>query len=175
MATHARNVLVVDDEPLVLAAYRRSLQRHWNVVTATDIASAKRCISEVKPELAIVDMWLGAASGLELIQAIKAERPDAKVAIISGYMSIDAAVTATKLGADAAVAKPVAPSDVLARLANGMPVANDEPPVSLARAEYELIARTMADSNHNVSRAARRLGIHRHTLQRKLKRVPPKS
>ncbi len=174
MATQG-NVLVVDDEPLVLAAYTRSLKRHWNVVTATDIASAKRCISEVKPDLAIVDMWLGAASGLELIQAIKAERPDAKVAIISGYMSIDAAVTATKLGADAAVAKPVAPADVLARLAHGVPVVENEPPVSLARAEYELIARTLADSNHNVSRAARRLGIHRHTLQRKLKRTPPKS
>ena len=175
MATKARNVLVVDDEPLVLVAYTRSLQRHWNVVTATDIASAKRCISEVRPELAIVDMWLGATSGLELIHAIKAERPEAKVAIISGYMSIDAAVTATKLGADAAVSKPVAPSDVLARLDSGMPAADEDPPVSLARAEYELIVRTISDTNHNISRAAKRLGIHRHTLQRKLKRLPPKS
>jgi two-component system response regulator RegA len=96
------------------------------------------------------------------------------VAVISGYMTIDAAVASSRFGADAVLSKPVRPSEIIRQLMEGPPEPNLEETISLARVEYEHIARVLADCNGNISEAARRLGIHRHSLQRKLKKPAPK-
>jgi len=168
-----KTVLVVDDDALVLRALRRSLAHQWNVLTAADTATARRIARLESPDVAIVDVRLGAESGLELVRELKRDRPTIKVAVISGYLTIDIAVAATRLGADAILAKPVRPSELMRQLDEGPPEPDLEQRVSLARVEYEHIARVMADCNNNISEAARRLGIHRHSLQRKLKKPAP--
>jgi two-component system, response regulator RegA len=170
-----KSVLVVDDDETVLAGCVRSLSREWRVYAAADATTARRIIRAECPDVAIVDLRLGSESGLELLRELKRERPTIKVAVISGYLTIEAAVCAARLGADAVLSKPVRPAEIMRQLQEGPAEPNLDQVLTLARVEYEHIARVMADCNNNISEAARRLGIHRHSLQRKLRRPAPKA
>jgi two-component system response regulator RegA len=168
-------MLVVDDDEMVLAGCVRRFGREWYVMTASDADTARELARSASPSVAIVDLRLGSESGLEIIRQLKREHPHIKVAMISGYVTIDAAVAATLSGADAVLAKPVRPAEILRRLEQGPREPDLDETISLARVEYEHIARVLADCNGNISEASRRLGIHRHSLQRKLKKAAPKS
>lgn len=164
-------VLVVDDDERTLSALARSLGLHHTVFTTTTVRGANMIARRERPDLAIVDLRLGDESGLELVRALKAQYPDMQVALMSGYLSVDTTVLAVKAGADVVMTKPLTGRDILKRLDRGPSEdveLGDTP--TLAQAESEHIARVMTDTNGNVSEAARRLGIYRSSLQRRLRR-----
>jgi two-component system response regulator RegA len=165
-------ILVVDDDSLVLEAYRRLLSRDYRVITATNIASAARLLETEQPDIAIVDLRLGTSSGIDLVRLLRRTIPACKIALVSARATVDIAVLAMQAGADLVALKPISPRQVLRRLAHGPPEPDLEHTLSLERIEYEHISQTMAELDHNVSKAARVLGVHRHTIQRKLRQAP---
>ena len=169
------SILVIDDDPHLLAALSRSLGLHRTVFTASNLQVATTIARRERPDLAIVDMRLANESGLEIVRALKAELPSTKFAVMSGYLSVESTVAAVQAGADLVVTKPVHGSEILRRVEEA-PVASDDPKTpTLAEAEIDHIARVMIDCNGNISEAARRLGIHRSSLQRKLRKPQPRS
>ncbi|MDB4953346.1 MAG: actR [Myxococcales bacterium] len=185
-ARSIRTVLAVDDDETLLAALVRSLGRDRTVITATKPRAARILARSRRPDLVIVDMRLGASSGIDLIRQIKADakRRTSKgeawsgplIALVSGYLSVESTVAAVRAGADVILCKPVTAREILRRVERGMPEDPDrrETP-TLAHAESEHIARVMADCHGNISEAARRLGIYRSSLQRRLRRQSPRS
>jgi len=160
-----------------LAACKRSLGRERTVNTAFDAGMALQLARAHDFDLAIIDLRLGNESGITLVRDLKAERPDTTIAMVSGYLSVSSAVAAVRAGADLILFKPVTFREIVRRVEEGMPSLDpsiEETP-TLARAEWEHITRVLADCNGNVSMAARRLGIHRQSLQRRLRKFPPRA
>ena len=149
----------------------RSLGHHHTVFTTTTTRGATMIAKRERPEVAIIDLRLKGESGLDLVRELKARYPEMTVALMSGYLSVDATVEAVRAGADVVLPKPLTGRDILKRLDRGPPedVGEGATP-TLAEAESEHIARVMADTGGNVSEAARRLGIFRSSLQRRLRR-----
>jgi two-component system response regulator RegA len=161
-------VLVVDDHELVLSGLARSFTRAgYRVLTATAIEPALAAAAETPPALAVVDLWLGTGTGIDLIARLRERWPEMGLVLISAAVSISDAVRATRAGADRVLMKPATVAQIL-----GVSSEETAPP-TLARVEWEYIMRTLADAKNNISEAARRLGIRRQSLQRKLKRLPP--
>lgn len=170
-----RNVLVVDDDDGVLAAWRRMVSRECTCVTARDPQTARQTVQRQAFDLAIVDMRLGADSGIELIRHLKNDQPEMKIVLCSGYLSVAATVAGMQAGADRVVFKPVTFREILASLdkqEEDTAFVSETP--TLARAEWEHIMRVLADCNGNVSMAARQLGIYRSSLQRRLRKFAPR-
>jgi len=117
-----------------------------------------------------VDLRLGNASGIDLIRELKRDLPDLMVVLCSGYLSVAAAVAAVRAGADIVVFKPITFREILQRIEESTEEPDLEDTPTLARAEWEHIMRVLADCNGNVSMAARRLGIYRSSLQRRLRK-----
>lgn len=168
-----RSVLVVDDDEGLLASWARTISRERTVHTASDPVTARKLAEEHGFDLAIIDLRLRTGSGLELIKQLRRSHPGSSVVLCSGYLSIEAAVAGVRAGADLVVFKPVTFKEILRRLEEP-----DEPPElddtpTLARAEWEHIMRVLADCNGNISMAARRLGIYRSSLQRRLRKFAP--
>jgi two-component system response regulator RegA len=176
LARGIRTVLAVDDDETLLAALARSLGRDRTILTATTPAAARALAKSKRPDLAIVDMRLGRESGIELVRNLKSDSPNTVIALVSGYLSVESTVAAVRAGADVILCKPVTAREILRRVERGMP---DEPDrretPTLARAESEHIARVMADCHGNISEAARRLGIYRSSLQRRLRKPSPRT
>ncbi len=173
-----RSVLVIDDDPRVLAALARSFGVQRKVFTATSSEEAAKVARREKPDLAVVDMRLGAMSGIDVVRMLKPEMPATTFAIISGYLTVDSTVAAVQAGADIVVTKPIRGSEILRRAESGEhdSVPDDEAHTpTLAEAEAEHIARVMNDCKGNISEAARRLGIYRSSLQRKLRKAANRS
>jgi two-component system, response regulator RegA len=171
-----RNVLVVDDDETLLASWRRMIARDRSVATAKDAQAARQLAKEQTFDLAIVDLRLGTSSGIDLIRQLKREQPEATIVLCSGYLSVAAAVAGMQAGADGVVFKPITFRELLHSLDNheqDVQAALTETP-TLARAEWEHIMRVLADSNGNVSMAARKLGIYRSSLQRRLRKFAPR-
>lgn len=172
-----RSVLVIDDDPRVLAALARSFGVQRRVFTATSSEEAATVARREKPDLAVVDMRLGQVSGIDVVRMLKAEMPSMTFAVISGYLTVDTTVAAVHAGADIVVTKPVRGSEILRRAESGehdtIPEEVETP--TLAEAEAEHIARVMSDCKGNISEAARRLGIYRSSLQRKLRKHATRS
>lgn len=170
-----RNVLVVDDDEGVLAAWRRMISRECTCVTERDPALARQAVQSQPFDLAIVDMRLGAESGIDLIRQLKADQPEMLTVLCSGYLSVAATVAGMQAGADRVVFKPVTFREILASLDKPQEDTSyvSETP-TLARAEWEHIMRVLADCNGNVSMAARQLGIYRSSLQRRLRKFAPR-
>ncbi len=170
-----RNVLVVDDDEALLASWRRTISRERTVATASDAATARQLAQKQPFDLAIIDLRLGTASGIELIRQLKKDLPEVLIVLCSGYLSVSAAVAGVHAGADIVVFKPITFREILNSIdkhdQEDTPELNDTP--TLARAEWEHIMRVLADCNGNVSMAARRLGIYRSSLQRRLKKFAP--
>jgi two-component system, response regulator RegA len=168
------NVLVVDDDERILGSWKRAA-RERNVFTASDASTARQLASTERPDLAIVDLRLGNSSGIDLIRELKRELPHLLVVLCSGYLSVAAAVAAVRAGADVVVFKPITFREILQRIEESEEEPDLEDTPTLARAEWEHIMRVLADCNGNVSMAARRLGIYRSSLQRRLRKYAPRS
>ena len=172
-----RTVLLVEDDRSFLQRLAKALEsRGFAVRTAESVAAGLAEVEQSPPSYAVVDMRLGDGNGLDVISALKRRKPDARGIVLTGYGNIATAVTAVKLGAVDYLAKPVDADDVLAALlAQGdkklEPPAN---PMSADRVRWEHIQRIYEMCGRNVSETARRLNMHRRTLQRILAKRAPK-
>lgn len=173
-ARSIRSVLVVDDDEALLAGWARAIAREQRTVyTAPDETAARAVAEKHRFELAIVDLRLGSESGLDVVRHLRRAQPDALIVLCSGYLSVEAAVAGVRLGADLAVFKPVTFREILRRIDEPAGDVDLEETPTLARAEWEHIMRVLADCNGNISMAARRLGIYRSSLQRRLRKFAP--
>jgi two-component system response regulator RegA len=177
--SHAPTLLVVDDDQTLCSMLVRALtDRGFLARGAHSYEQALAAAREEPPEYAVVDLRLGERNGLELVQELIAIDPATEVVVLTGYGSIATAIDAVRLGAVYLLSKPADADDVLAALSRGRsppdvrPAADYRAP-TLARTEWEHIHRVLADCDGNVSEAARRLGIHRRSLQRKLTKYAP--
>lgn len=173
-------LLIVDDDEVFRERLARAFrERGFEVRTAGDYLGAMQQVRERVPEWAVVDLKMPGRSGLELTRDLRALGPKTRIVVLTGYGSIATAIEAMRLGANHYVSKPADADDLLAAFARAeMPPLEPSPDYvapSLARAEWEHISRVLADCGGNISEAARRLGIHRRSLQRKLRKYPPRS
>jgi two-component system response regulator RegA len=172
MITESRTLLIVeDDSPLRDRLVRAMRDRGFDARGVADHTSALAAAREESPELALVDLKLPGESGLQVIRDLKELDPGTIVVVLTGYGSIATAVEAVKLGAASYLTKPADADQIVAAFDGTPPRPGAEVP-SLARVEWEHIHRVLTDCGGNVSRAARSLGIHRRSLQRKLSKHP---
>ena len=171
-------LLLVDDSELFRERLARAFrERGYEVATAGNYDEAMQLVPKYRPDFAVVDLRMPGESGLTLVRDLKQVDASLRVLVLSGFGSIATAIDAVRLGATNFLPKPADADDILAAFERGEDHAASQssPPEtpSLARAEWEHIHRVLADCDGNVSEAARRLGIHRRSLQRKLhKRAP---
>jgi two-component system response regulator RegA len=171
-----RTLLVVDDDAALRTRLGRAMEsRGFEVTLAGSVAEGETIAKAAPPAFAVVDMRLEDGIGLRVIEAIREARPDARVVMLTGYGAIATAVAAIKAGAIDYLSKPADADDVVkALLAQGdEKAAPPENPMSADRVRWEHIQRVYDLCGHNVSETARRLNMHRRTLQRILaKRAP---
>lgn len=173
------SLLVVDDNDIFRERLARAFRdRGFDVRTAANYEEALRLAREESPELAVVDLRMPGKSGMDVARDLREIDPGTQVLILTGYGSIATAVTAMRLGAINYLPKPADADEILAAFQRGRaetpePIPAGQEVPSLARAEWEHIHRILADCENNVSEAARRLGIHRRSLQRKLQKLAP--
>jgi two-component system, response regulator RegA len=169
----APTLLLVDDDEVLRERLARALrERGYDVDTAPSSARALEVARVDSPEFAVVDLKMPGGGGLALLKELKAIDGSTQVVVLTGYGSIATAVEAMRLGATHYVPKPADADDVVAAFQGKQPLDVDLRAPSLARAEWEHIHRVLADCAQNISEAARRLGIHRRSLQRKLQKPP---
>ena len=175
------SILIVDDDEVYRNRLGRAFtDRGYEVRTAGDYDAAVTAAQAESPELAVVDLKMPGKSGLELVKTLHEIDPATKTVVLTGYGSIATAIDAVRLGATYYLSKPADADDIIGAFARGdappletTPVSDDYKAPSLARAEWEHINRVLSDAGGNISEAARRLGIHRRSLQRKLQKYPP--
>ena len=171
-----RSLLIVEDDKSFLQRLARAMEsRGFAVTTAESVADGLTHLETASPAYAVVDMRLEDGNGLDVISALKKRRPDARAIILTGYGNIATAVTAVKMGAVDYLSKPADADDVVAALLASGTEKSELPanPMSADRVRWEHIQRIYEMCNRNVSETARRLNMHRRTLQRILaKRAP---
>ncbi|MEO3386539.1 ActR/PrrA/RegA family redox response regulator transcription factor [Mesorhizobium sp. CAU 1741] len=171
-----RSLLIVEDDKPFLTRLARAMEgRGFVVETAESVEEAITRIKSAAPAYAVVDMRLGDGNGLDVVAAIREKREDSRTVILTGYGNIATAVTAVKLGAIDYLSKPADADDIFAALTRttNEKVAPPENPMSADRVRWEHIQRVYEMCDRNVSETARRLNMHRRTLQRILaKRAP---
>jgi two-component system response regulator RegA len=171
-----RSLLIVEDDKSFLQRLARAMEsRGFDVTTAESVSDGLLQVEKSAPAFAVIDMRLGDGTGLDVISALKHRRPDARAIILTGYGNIATAVNAVKIGAVDYLAKPADADDVVAALLaiEGCKAEPPEHPMSADRVRWEHIQRIYELCNRNVSETARRLNMHRRTLQRILaKRAP---
>ena len=170
------SLLIVDDDKPFLHRLARAMEsRGFEVSTAESVSQGLSAVRKSAPAYAVVDMRLNDGNGLDVIEAIRARKSDCKAIILTGYGNIATAVTAVKMGAIDYLAKPADADEVFAALIR-KPDDKAEPPenpMSADRVRWEHIQRVFELCDRNVSETARRLNMHRRTLQRILaKRAP---
>ena len=171
-----KSLLIVDDDKPFQQRLARAMEKRGFVTeTADGVQEAIGKIGNTPPAFAVVDMRLEDGNGLDVIEAIRQRRPGARAIVLTGYGNIATAVTAVKLGAIDYLAKPADPDDIVAALARKPEDKAPPPenPMSADRVRWEHIQRVYELCDRNVSETARRLNMHRRTLQRILaKRAP---
>jgi two-component system response regulator RegA len=171
-----RTLLIVEDDKSFLQRLAKALEaRGFSVTTAESVAEGLSAVERSAPAFAVVDMRLADGNGLDVISALKRHRSDARAIILTGYGNIATAVNAVKLGAVDYLAKPADADDVVAALLalENSKIEPPENPMSADRVRWEHIQRIYELCGRNVSETARRLNMHRRTLQRILaKRAP---
>jgi two-component system, response regulator RegA len=169
-------LIVDDDKPFLSRLAKAMAARGYEVRTADSLEAGKQAIREAAPAYAVVDMRLDDGNGLEVIRLLRETRPDCRALVLTGYGNIATAVTAVKLGAVDYLSKPADADDILAALTASGEVkpAPPENPMSADRVRWEHIQRVYELCNRNVSETARRLHMHRRTLQRILAKRAPK-
>jgi two-component system, response regulator RegA len=175
-------VIVVDDDEVYRMRLCSSFRlRGWEAGEAGEARSALTLAQQTGPDLAVVDLRMPGESGLEVVRRLRAFDTTVAILIVTGYGSIATALEAIKRGADHYLTKPVDVDQIISAYESARSTgcsAQKEPESvpSLARVEWEHIQRVLADCNGNVSQAARLLGIHRRSLQRKLyNKYPPRN
>ena len=172
-----RSLLIVEDDKSFLQRLARAMEgRGFIVTTAESVADGLAQLETISPAFAVVDMRLEDGTGLDVISALKRRRPDARAIILTGYGNIATAVNAVKLGAVDYLSKPVDADDVVAALLalDGRKAEPPQNPMLADRVRWEHIQRIYKLCGRNVSETARRLNMHRRTLQRILAKRAPK-
>jgi two-component system response regulator RegA len=175
----AESILLVDDTLVLRERLSMALeQRGFRVETAGNFDEAVTVFNKSPTDLAVLDLRMPGRTGLELLRRLLQMKPDTRIIMLSGFGSIPASIDAVRAGAVNFLSKPADADDILSAFLRG-----DEPTVpdgaiafpapSLARNEWEHIHRVLSDCGNNISEAARRLGIHRRSLQRKLRKRAP--
>lgn len=171
------SLLIVDDDAPFLRRLARAMEtRGFAVDIAESVAEGIAKAKARPPKHAVVDLRLGDGSGLDVIEAIRARRDDTRIIMLTGYGNIATAVNAVKLGAVDYLAKPADADDIFAALVQkaGERAEPPENPMSADRVRWEHIQRVYEMCERNVSETARRLNMHRRTLQRILAKRAPK-
>ena len=174
-----RQLLIVEDDDAFARTLQRSFERRgYEVLRAADLDAVRRLLATQEPTHAVVDLKLAAGdSGLACVQQLHEHDPDMRIVVLTGYASIATAVEAIKLGAHHYLAKPANTDDIEAaftKAEGNAEVALDARPTSIKTLEWERIHQTLIETDFNISEAARRLGMHRRTLARKLEKRPVK-
>ncbi len=176
LAAIDKSLLIVDDDrPFCERLGRAMGSRGFTPRLAVSVADGLAAIEAEAPAFAVIDLKLGDGSGLDVMRALKAKRPDSRAIILTGYGAIATAVVAVKLGAFDYLAKPVNADEIVAVLMAERAGAVDSPEhrMSADRVRWEHIQRVYESCERNVSETARQLNMHRRTLQRILgKRAP---
>ena len=170
-----RLLIVEDDRPFLTRLARAMEGRGFEVAQAGSVAEGMRFVRDEAFDYAVVDMRLGDGNGLDVVQALKKKSPGTRAIVLTGYGNIASAVTAVKMGAVDYLAKPADADDIYNALvaAEGDHPEPPENPMSADRVRWEHIQRVYELCDRNVSETARRLNMHRRTLQRILaKRAP---
>ena len=174
-------MLVVDDDEIFRTRLQKALAaRGIETFAAGNAADAQRLARESHPQWALVDLRMPGMGGLELVRALHAMDEQMQIVVLTGYGTIATAVEAVRAGAGDYLTKPVDTDQILAafeKANNNDPeeplLSSDAQTPSLARVEWDYIHRVLSDCGGNISQAARKLGIHRRSLQRKLQKLPP--
>jgi two-component system response regulator RegA len=173
---NGETLLIVDDDKAFLQRLARAMEKRGFVTeTAESVAEARAKVEASNPSFAVVDMRLEDGNGLDVIELLRTRRPEARAIILTGYGNIATAVTAVKLGAIDYLSKPADADEIFAALTQQKHerAAPPENPMSADRVRWEHIQRVYELCERNVSETARRLNMHRRTLQRILaKRAP---
>jgi len=173
-----RTLLIVDDDAPLCQRLARAMERRGFVVTTADsVSSGIATATEYPPAFAVVDLRLGDGSGLDVVSSLRQARPEARIVMLTGYGNIATAVAAVKAGAIDYLPKP-ADADAVERALlaqeNGTPEPPEDP-MSADRVRWEHIQRVFELCDRNVSETARRLKMHRRTLQRILSKHAPRT
>ena len=169
-------MLVDDDEPFLRRLAKAMEKRGFSVETAESVAAGKAIATARPPAYAVVDLRLEDGNGLDVVEVLREKRPDVRVVVLTGYGAIATAVAAVKIGATDYLSKPADAADIVnALLARGDDLPPPpENPMSADRVRWEHIQRVFELCDRNVSETARRLNMHRRTLQRILANRSPR-
>lgn len=172
-----RSLLLVDDDEAFVKRLAKAMEkRGFLPETAGSVAAGRAIATTRPPAFAVIDLRLEDGNGLEVVETLRAHRPDSRIVVLTGYGAIATAVAAVKVGATDYLSKPADANDITnALLARGgeMPLP-PENPMSADRVRWEHIQRVYEMCDRNVSETARRLSMHRRTLQRILAKRSPK-
>jgi Response regulator consisting of a CheY-like receiver domain and a Fis-type HTH domain len=172
--TDQRRLLIVEDDEAFARTLKRSFERRgYEVRTAPNPDAMKAVLAGYQPGYAVVDLKLGGASGLACVQALRASDAAMRIVVLTGFASIATAVEAIKLGASYYLAKPSNTDDIEAafeRAEGNVDAPLGARPSSIKTVEWEHIHQTLVETGFNISETARRLGMHRRTLARKLEK-----
>ena len=169
-------LLVDDDEPFLKRLAKAMEKRGFEVEIAGSVAAGKAIATARPPAYAVCDLRLEDGNGLDVVEVLREKRPDCRVVVLTGYGAIATAVAAVKIGATDYLSKPADATDITnALLANGDTLPPPpENPMSADRVRWEHIQRVYELCDRNVSETARRLNMHRRTLQRSLAKRSPR-
>jgi two-component system response regulator RegA len=177
MTQTGRKVLAIveDDQPFARTLARSFERRGYTVHVAHSCDALDALLATIEPDYAVVDLKLGTTSGLVCVEALHARNPAMQIVVLTGYASIATAVEAIKLGASHYLPKPSSTDDIEAAFAKAggnaaVPIGSNHS--SIKTWEWERINETLAETGFNISETARRLGMHRRTLARKLEKRP---
>lgn len=166
-------VIVEDDEAFARTLKRSFERRGYAVLLASGLGELTALLKEHSPDRAVVDLKLADASGLSAVELLHAHDPEMLIVVLTGFASIATAVEAIKLGACHYLAKPANTDDIeeaFSKAAGDAGVALPARPTSIKTLEWEHIHRMLVETDFNISETARRLGMHRRTLARKLEK-----
>jgi two-component system, response regulator RegA len=172
-----RTLLLVDDDEAFLRRLAKAMEkRGFLPETADSVVAGKAIASARPPAYAVVDLRLGDGNGLDVVETLRARRPDCRVVVLTGYGAIATAVAAVKIGAIDYLSKPADANDITSALLcrGGSLPPPPENPMSADRVRWEHIQRVYEQCERNVSETARRLNMHRRTLQRILAKRSPR-
>lgn len=173
MSTERLLVIVEDDAGFARTLKRSFERRDYSVLLATSLEDLRELLKTQSPGYAVVDLKLGGASGLACVEFLHAHDPEMLIVVLTGFASIATAVEAIKLGASHYLAKPSSTDDIEAafqKASGDAEVSLAERPTSIKTLEWERIHQTLIETDFNISETARRLGMHRRTLARKLEK-----
>ncbi|MCO4847713.1 MAG: ActR/PrrA/RegA family redox response regulator transcription factor [Yoonia sp.] len=172
-----RSLLLLDDDEAFLKRLAKAMEkRGFTVETAGSVAAGKAIATARPPAYAVCDLRLGDGNGLDVVEVLRERRPDARIVVLTGYGAIATAVAAVKIGATDYLAKPADATDITNALLaqEGEMPPPPENPMSADRVRWEHIQRVFEMCDRNVSETARRLSMHRRTLQRILAKRSPR-